>query len=66
MFEGVPEGELSGNPDAIEWMREQAMEMTPEDLEIAGSAGYGILSDGRSRRRTTLQQQRRGRHPAAQ
>lgn len=35
MFEGVPEGELSGNPDAIQWMREQAMGMTPEEREIA-------------------------------
>jgi hypothetical protein len=35
MFEGVPEGELSGNPDAIQWMREQVMGMTPEELGIA-------------------------------
>lgn len=35
MFEGLPEGELSGNPDALQWMREQAKAMTPDELGIA-------------------------------
>jgi hypothetical protein len=38
MFEGAAEGELSENPDAVQYMLSEARSMTPEEMRVADEA----------------------------